>query len=104
MMFDNIEFLNKEFFWLLLLLPIAIIWYVLKYNKQTAELKISSIKGFKVAPSISAKEVFSLILIETNSSSIFLKLIPLFSKKHWQNWKRTMKAVYMSFMSWTMHQ
>ncbi len=54
-MFDNIEFLNKELFWLLLLLPIAIIWYVFKHNKQTAELKISSIKGFKVSPSIWSK-------------------------------------------------
>jgi Ca-activated chloride channel family protein len=46
-MFENIEFLNKELFWFLLLLPIAIAWYILKYNKQTAELKISSTKGFK---------------------------------------------------------
>lgn len=46
-MFEGIEFVNKEFFWLLLLLPIAIIWYVFKHKKQTAELKISSIKGFK---------------------------------------------------------
>lgn len=55
MMFDTIEFLNKEFFWLLLLLPVAILWYVFKYNKQTAELKISSIKGFKTSPSIWTK-------------------------------------------------
>jgi Ca-activated chloride channel family protein len=48
MMFGGIEFLNKEFLWLLLLLPLAILWYVFKHNKQTAELKISSIKGFKV--------------------------------------------------------
>lgn len=54
-MFDNIEFLNKELFWLLLLLPTAIIWYVFKHNKQSAELKISSIKGFKVSPSIWSK-------------------------------------------------
>ena len=55
MMFDNIEFLNKGLFWLLLLLPIAVIWYVLKYNKQTAELKISSIQGFKTSPSVWSK-------------------------------------------------
>ncbi|EDP72627.1 aerotolerance-related membrane protein [Flavobacteriales bacterium ALC-1] len=55
MMFDNIEFLNKELFWLLLLLPIAVIWYVFKHNKQTAELKISSIQGFKVTSSIWSK-------------------------------------------------
>jgi Ca-activated chloride channel family protein len=50
-MFEGIEFLNKEFFWLLLLLPLAVIWYVFKYNKQTAELKISSLKGFKATSS-----------------------------------------------------
>ena len=47
-MFGGIEFLNKEFFWLFLLLPLAILWYVFKHNKQTPELKISSVKGFKV--------------------------------------------------------
>jgi Ca-activated chloride channel homolog len=50
-MFEGIEFLNKEFFWLLLLLPLLILWYILKNNKQTAELKISSLKGFKVTNS-----------------------------------------------------
>ncbi len=55
MMLENIEFLNKELFWLLLFLPIALIWYVFKNNKQTAELKISSIKGFKTASSVWSK-------------------------------------------------
>lgn len=54
-MFEGIEFLNKEFFWLFLLLPIAIIWYVFKFNKQTAELKISSLKGFKIGNSFLPK-------------------------------------------------
>lgn len=47
-MFEGIEFLNKEFFWLLLALPLAILWYIFKNKKQTAELKISSLKGFKI--------------------------------------------------------
>jgi Ca-activated chloride channel family protein len=50
-MFEGIEFLNKELFWLFLLLPFAVLWYVLKHNKQTAELKISSLKGFKATSS-----------------------------------------------------
>ncbi|WP_159021985.1 VWA domain-containing protein [Formosa sp. L2A11] len=50
-MFEGIEFLNKEVFWLLLLLPLAIVWYIFKQNKQNAELKMSSIKGFKVTNS-----------------------------------------------------
>ena len=54
-MFEGIEFLNKEFFWLYLLLPIAITWYVFKRKKQTAELKISSTKGFKAGNSVLSK-------------------------------------------------
>ncbi|GAA4235358.1 VWA domain-containing protein [Postechiella marina] len=50
-MLEGIQFLDKEFFWLLLLLPLAVFWYVLKHKKQTAELKISSLKGFKVTNS-----------------------------------------------------
>ncbi len=45
-MLDNISFANPEFFWLLLLLPLAILWYYFKRNEQSASLKISSIKGF----------------------------------------------------------
>lgn len=54
-MLEGIEFLHKEFFWLLLLLPLALLWYVFKHNKQTAELKMSSLKGFKATPSILPK-------------------------------------------------
>ncbi len=51
MMFEGIEFLNKQWFWLLLALPLTILWYIFKHKKQTAELKISSLKGFKVTNS-----------------------------------------------------
>ncbi len=54
-MLEGIEFLNKELFWLLLLLPLAILWYFFKSNKQTAELKISSLKGFKATNSFLPK-------------------------------------------------
>ncbi len=50
-MLEGIEFLNKKLFWLMLLLPIALAWYIFKNKKQTAELKISSLKGFKVTNS-----------------------------------------------------
>ncbi len=50
-MFEGIEFVNKNLFWLLLLLPVAMLWYIIKHKKQTAELKISSLKGFKITNS-----------------------------------------------------
>jgi len=45
-MFENISFANPQFFWLLLLLPVAMLWYIFKRREQSASLKISSIKGF----------------------------------------------------------
>jgi Ca-activated chloride channel homolog len=42
----KITFLNPEFFWLFLLIPIAIAWLFWKKNHQSATLKMSSIKGF----------------------------------------------------------
>ncbi|TFG72825.1 MAG: VWA domain-containing protein [Flavobacteriales bacterium] len=45
-MFENIEFANPDFFWLLCLLPLAALWYFFKRKEQTASLKISSTKGF----------------------------------------------------------
>lgn len=51
----KINFLNPEFFWLFLLIPLAIAWLWWKNKEQTATLKISSVKGFKGSKSILAK-------------------------------------------------
>lgn len=49
---DKITFLNPEFFWLFLLIPIAVVWLFWKKNQQSATLKISSIQGFKNSNSL----------------------------------------------------
>ncbi|TVZ52807.1 vWA domain-containing protein [Dokdonia sp. Hel_I_53] len=54
-MLSNFEFTNPEFFWLLLSLPVAVAWYLWRYNKQTPAVKISSTKGFKKNASILPK-------------------------------------------------
>jgi len=72
-MFEGIEFINKQMFWLLLCIPLAILWYVLKHKNQTATFKISSTKGFKVGNSWLPKlkhlmfvfRLFALVLIIT---------------------------------------
>lgn len=51
----NVTFLNPEFFWLFLLLPLAISWFFWKRNELSATLKISSLKGFKATTSTLAK-------------------------------------------------
>ncbi|TRX39454.1 vWA domain-containing protein [Flavobacterium restrictum] len=52
---EKITFLNPEFFWLFLLIPIAIAWLFWKKNQQSATLKMSSLKGFKGADTGIAK-------------------------------------------------
>ena len=69
-MFKDIEFANPDLFWLLLLLPLAALWYFFKRKEQTASLKISSIKGFssdsflpKIKPFLFVLRLFALAAI-----------------------------------------
>jgi Ca-activated chloride channel family protein len=52
---EKITFLNPEFFWLFLLMPVAATWLFWKRNQQTATLKMSSLQGFKGTESLLAK-------------------------------------------------
>lgn len=45
-MLKEIEFTHSVFFWLLLIIPVLVVWYVAKNKQQNADLKISSLKGF----------------------------------------------------------
>ena len=72
-MLQNFEFVNPQFFWLLLLLPGLILWYLWQRKNQQATLKISSLKGFKTSknwlaklrPILIALRLISLALIIT---------------------------------------
>ena len=52
---DKVTFLNPEFFWLFLAIPIAVAWLFFKRKQQSATLKISSVNGFKSSKSLLAK-------------------------------------------------
>ncbi len=72
-MLTGVEFANPELFWLLLLLPALAYWYYIKRNKQTAELKISSVSGFKgggnwlakLQPALFVLRMLALLLLVT---------------------------------------
>ena len=51
----KVTFLNPEFFWLFLVIPVAIVWLLRKKNHQSATLKISSLQGFKASNSYLTK-------------------------------------------------
>ncbi len=71
-MLEGINFINKEFFWLFLLLPLIIVWYVVKHKKQTAELKMSTIKGFKLTNSWLPKAKHGLFILRVLALSLVI--------------------------------
>ncbi len=54
-MMNGVTFLNPGFFWLFLLLPFAVAFYLWKRRSQSANLKISSTQGFGEKQSILAR-------------------------------------------------
>lgn len=46
-MFWDYEYVNPEFLWLLVLLPLVVLWYFLKRKREVATLQISSLEGFQ---------------------------------------------------------
>lgn len=56
-MFDGLEFAHPAFFWLLLLIPISIAWYIWKDKKLQGTLSVSAVKGF----SLPVKSIFPLM-------------------------------------------
>lgn len=47
-MAEPVEFANPQLFWLLLSLPLAVLWYFLKRKQEVPSLQMSTLKGFTV--------------------------------------------------------
>ncbi|MFD2146612.1 vWA domain-containing protein [Mucilaginibacter antarcticus] len=45
-LFKSIEFASPDFFWLLLIIPVMVTWYIWRQKVLVGHLNISSIKGF----------------------------------------------------------
>lgn len=71
---NNVTFLHPEFFWLFLALPLAMVWYWFKRNKQNATLKISSTETFKKATFLSKLYPFLFVLRLLALSAIIVAL------------------------------
>jgi len=52
---EKLSFLNPEFFWLFLLIPLAVAWMFWRRSQETANLKISSTQGFRDSNSLLVK-------------------------------------------------
>ena len=49
-MFENIEFANPKLLWLLLIVPLFVIWYILRHKKQEAAVSFSDLNGMVKLP------------------------------------------------------
>src|SRR6056300_86032 len=53
MNWNNAEFLNPEFLYLLILIPLLAVWYFFMRKKDAAVLSVPSVKGFKTSSFLS---------------------------------------------------
>ena len=74
MNWNNFEFYNSEFLWLLILIPVVAIWHFLMRKKDTATLTIPSIKGFGKTSFLSKFKVFLYVLRLFSLAAIIVAL------------------------------
>ena len=49
-MLENITFANPKLLWGLLIIPVAIVWYIFRHKKQEASVRFSDTQGFNELP------------------------------------------------------
>ncbi len=84
--FNDITFANKEFLWLLLVIPVIITWYIWKNRTYNAELKVSSLQNLDGLKS-SAKQYFRHSLIVLRILAIALLIMVLARPQSRSSWK-----------------
>ena len=75
-MFENIEFANPKLLWLLLLVPLAIIWYILRHKKQEAAVTFSDLKGMAKLPK-TAKGIMRHLLFALKMAALALLIVAI---------------------------
>ncbi len=87
--FEDIQFAEKHWFWLLLLLPLMVIWYLIKLKKYEGELHFSSFENFAgINSSIKAKwRHINLVLRLLAVSLIIMALARPQSRSSWKDLK-----------------
>ncbi|MCA0429666.1 MAG: VWA domain-containing protein [Bacteroidetes bacterium] len=88
--FKDIQFAEKHWFWLLLIIPIMLLWYLLKLKKQQGEFNFSS---FQLIKSISSTKKAKLrhILFLLRLFSITLIILAIARPQSRSSWKDNKK-------------
>lgn len=86
--FNDIQFAEKHWFWLMLVLPLMVIWYIWRLNKQEGEFNYSSftlLKGIKSSIKSKARH----ILLVLKLASFALLITALARPQSRSSWKDT---------------
>ncbi len=86
--FDDIQFAEKHWFWLMLVLPLMIVWYIWRLKKHEGELNFSSFTLFKGIAS-SNKARFRHVLFALRLMAIALLITALARPQSRSSWKNT---------------
>lgn len=86
---QDIQFAEKHWFWLFLLLPVMIVWYFIKLKKYEGEVHFSSFDNFKgIKPSLKARlRHLVLVMRLLGVSLIILALARPQSRSSWKDIK-----------------
>src|ERR1044071_393805 len=86
---EDIQFAEKHWFWLFLILPLMITWYLIKLKRYEGEIHFSSFDNFKgIRTSIKARlRHLTLVLRCFGISLIILALARPQSKSSWKDVK-----------------
>ncbi len=86
--FTDIQFAEKHWFWLLLLLPLMLLWYIWRYKKNEGEFNFSSFTLFKGIKS-SNKAKFRHVLFALRLFSLAFIILALARPQSRSSWKNT---------------
>lgn len=87
-LFKSIEFASSGYFWLLLIIPVMIGWYIWRQKKLYGHLNISSIKGFAL-PAKSRLAKFRHLQIILRSLSLAALIVALARPQTSLSWRNT---------------
>ncbi|MCC6372579.1 MAG: VWA domain-containing protein [Bacteroidia bacterium] len=86
--FSDIQFAEKHWFWLMLLLPLMLVWYIWRLKKLEGEINFSSFTSFSgIKPSLKARFRHSMFVLRL--LAIALLITALARPQSRSSWKNT---------------
>lgn len=85
-MMEGIEFANKEWLWALLIVPVLLGWYIIRYSNSRALISMPSLNFFKDSKT-SLKEILSHSLVGLKLLSLSLLILAMTRPQSSSSWQ-----------------